>query len=144
MSDRTLSTWAGAAGFPQRIDDAELVHGWGDIEVAYGVRREGEQFAVVRQDRGQWSTKGRLDRLADADAFLLVCFGTVWRANRGLADVFPVQPAPGATITPTDAGYLAEVADSRGWFPLRSDAKRFTYVGGRTLAEVEAFLRAGS
>lgn len=112
------------------------------MEVAYAVRREESGYSVAKQNRGDWTTLGRFADLEDADAFALVCLGAIWRADRGLGDVFPADPAPGATITQTDGGYEVEAGGRRAFLRQRPDAKRFTYVAGRGLREVADFLMA--
>ncbi|MEZ3161980.1 hypothetical protein AB1K54_15805 [Microbacterium sp. BWT-B31] len=140
--EQLLATWAERLGFAELSKEPGLVHGWGDMEVAFGVRHELDGYTVVTQNRGHWSTTGHFATLADADAFLLVCFGVIWRADRGLEDVFPADPAPRATIVHADGGYIAEVDGHRAVLARRSDAKRYTYVAGKSLREVADFLLA--
>lgn len=141
MDDESLlAQWADRAGMPAAVKAPGVVHGWGDMEVSLRVRASESGFDVIRSVRGSETVEGRFDALADADAFLLASFGSFWRADRGLGDAFPEDPATGTTLTKTDDGWLAEANGRQAAFRLRRDAKRFTRIAGLTLADVATLL----
>jgi len=139
---QTLATWADRLKMLPLPAAPSTVHAWGDMEVAYAVRREDAGFSVAKQNRGVWTTLGRFPGRSEADAFLLVCLGAIWRADQGLGDIFPPDPAPETTITQVDGGYDVEARGHRAFLRQRPDAKRYTHVAGRSLREVADFLMA--
>ncbi|WP_164478118.1 hypothetical protein [Microbacterium sp. ABRD28] len=135
-----LALWADRLGYLPMTDDGTFLVGWGDLETAFAIREDSEGFTVDKQSRGQWATLGRFSARSEAEAFLAVCLASIWRADRGLGDVFPADPAPDTTVTRTDEGYDVGAGGHHASFRQRSDAKRYTYVAGRGLQKVNDFL----
>ncbi|MEI3868744.1 hypothetical protein V6S02_16800 [Microbacterium sp. CCNWLW134] len=135
-----LALWADRLSFLPLTDDGTFLVGWGDLETAFALRQDPAGFTVDKQSRGQWATLGRFSARTEAEPFLAVCLASIWRADRGLGDVFPAEPAPDTSITRTDEGYDVEAGGHHASFRQRSDAKRYTYVAGRGLQKVNDFL----
>ena len=128
--DTLLSWWANAVGMSPLTRNSSLIHGWGDMEVAFAVERDGEGFAVVREDRGRWTVIGRFSEIREADSFLLTCFVAIWRANRGLDDNLPADPPSGSEISSVDGGYQVDSRGHRAVLTTSTDAKRYSHVAG--------------
>lgn len=134
-----LAEWAARVGMVP-LSDPTAVHAWGDMENGFAVRPAGRGYEVAYANRGAWTAQGRFDSVEEADAFLLGCLGAIWRADQGLADVFPAPPAPGSTIDQVTDGYEVHANGRRAHLRKRSDAKRYTYLAGMTLHHVADFL----
>ena len=120
-----------------------VVHGWGDMEVAFAVERDGDGFLVRREDRGRSSVMGRFPELTEADAFLLMILGSIWRTNRGLGDPFPAEPAPGAVVERLDAGgYRVDAHGYSAVVASRVYASRYAHVAGSGMQAVAELLLA--
>jgi hypothetical protein len=132
--------WADRLGYLPMTSDGTFLVGWGDLETAFAIRQDREGFTIDKQSRGQWATLGWFSSRSEAEAFLTVCLASIWRADRGLGDVFPVEPAPDTAVIRTDQGYDVEARGNRASFRQRTDAKRYTYVAGRELQRVNDFL----
>lgn len=132
--------WADRLSYLPLTGDGRLLVGWGDLETAFAIRQDREGFTVDKQSRGQWTTLGRFSSRSEAETFLAVCLASIWRADRGLGDVFPAEPAPDTTVTRIDQGYDVEARGHEASFRQRTDAKRYTYVAGLGLRQVNGFL----
>ncbi|KAB7760319.1 MULTISPECIES: hypothetical protein [Mycobacteriaceae] len=137
-----LSEWAARAGMLLHASDTRVVHGWAGMEIGYEVRRDGTGYLVVKTDRGNASTRGRFDSLSDADAYVLMCLGSIWRADHGLGDIFPAGAAEGFRPKHDASGWSVEVAGRRAVFTYESDAGRYTHVAGKGLGNVAALMQA--
>ncbi|NYF15247.1 hypothetical protein HDC37_000059 [Microbacterium sp. AK009] len=135
-----LASWADRLSYLALTKDGSFLVGWGDLETAFAIREAPAGFTVDKQSRGQWATLARFSSLSEAKAFLAVCLASIWRADRGLGDIFPAEPAPDTTVTRTDQGYDVETRGHRASFRQRTDAKRYTYVAGHGLQRVNALL----
>ncbi|WP_267318119.1 hypothetical protein [Mycolicibacterium mucogenicum] len=137
-----LSAWAAKVRMLLPASGPQVVHGWADMEIGYEVRRDVDGYLVVKTDRGNVSTRGTFDSLADADAYLLACLGSIWRADHGLDDIFPAGAAEGLTPKRGASGWSVEVAGRRAVFTRESDADRYTHIAGKSLGDVAALMRA--
>lgn len=135
-----LAMWANRLSYLPLTGDGTLLVGWGDLETAFAIRRDSEGYTVDKQSRGQWATLGRFASRSEAEAFLAVCLTSIWRADRGLGDAFPAEPAPDTSITRTEEGYDVEAEGHRAFLRQRTDAKRYTHIAGRGLQQVNDFL----
>lgn len=120
----------------------QVVHGWAGMEIGYEVTRDDNVYFVVRTERGNVGTRGWFDSLADADVFLLMCLGAIWRADHSLRDIFPAGAAEGLTPTHDARGWSLDVSGRRAVFAAQSDADRYTHVVGMELGDVAALMQS--
>lgn len=135
-----LSAWAAKVGMLLPASGPQVAHGWSNLEIGYEVRDGDNGYLVVKTDRGTISTWGRFDALVDADKFLLMCLGSIWRADHNVGDVFPVGAADGWTASPEIDGWSVVVSERRAVFADQFHADRYTHLMGMNLAEVAALM----
>lgn len=77
---------------------------------------------------------------ADADRFLLMRFGVLWRLERGFDDCFPLSPAEGVDVEASGSGYTVRAGTGSVEILSKRQAIRFSHVSGESLAAVSARL----
>nr|WP_154923602.1 hypothetical protein [Microbacterium testaceum] len=140
--DAILEMWAHRAGFPSRLAASDVARAWWNPETAFAVRRAADStWQVDIENRGERTIEAVFAMEADADRFLLMRFGVLWRLERGFDDCFPLSPAEGVDLEASGSG--CNVVRARtGSAEILSErqAIRFSHVAGESLAAVSGRL----
>lgn len=139
--DAILEMWAHRAGFPSRLAASDVARGWWSPETAFAVRRAADStWQVEIENRGARTIEAVFAMEADADRFLLVRFGVLWRLERGFDDCFPLSPAEGGDVEASGSGYTVRAGTGSVEILSKRQAIRFSHVAGESLAAVSARL----
>ncbi|KSU54979.1 hypothetical protein [Microbacterium enclense] len=139
--DAILEMWAHRAGFPSRLAASDVARGWWNPETAFAVRRAAAStWQVDIENRGARTIEAVFAMEADADRFLLMRFGVLWRLERGFDDCFPLSPAEGVDVEASGSGYTVRAGTGIVEILSKRQAIRFSHVAGESLAAVSARL----
>ncbi|WP_440774888.1 hypothetical protein [Microbacterium sp. 22296] len=105
------------------------------------VRRAADStWQVDIENRGARTIEAVFAMEADADRFLLMRFGVLWRLERGFDDCFPLSPAEGVDVKASGSGYAVRAGTGSAEILSKRQAIRFSHVAGESLAAVSARL----
>lgn len=137
----TLEMWAHRAGFPTPLRPGEATRGWWNPETALAVRRTADStWHVDIENRGSRTTEAVLETEEDANRFLLMRFGVLWRLEQGLEDCFPARADPSVVITEEGSVYSVRWNGRRAAIAGKRQAIRYSHVVDESLALIGARL----
>lgn len=139
--NEVLAMWAQRAGFRSPLRPGDATRGWWNPETAFAVRRAADSaWHVDIENRGARTTEAITETEDDANRFLLLRFGLLWRLERGLDDCFPGRADPGVEVSQEGSvysvrwnGWSAEIAAKR-------QAIRYSHVVDEPLSRISARL----
>lgn len=140
MATSLLEEWASRAGFMIETAGDEVLHGWGDMETAYDVRRAGALFTVTREDHGHGRPIARFSSEIDADRLLMLLFGRSFREANAMPRTAPASLADGAVLVPVGSEWELIWAGGSGWFSRRDIALGYSGVAALSLEELDRAL----
>lgn len=143
MDDTVIAAWARKAKMTLP-SGGDVLHGWGDMEIAYDVRDHHGRIAVDNVSRGDRRILATFAHVDDADRLLLLLLASVWRS----LEQMPALRASGySTTVHTDTGPTSITLDWRGGdaeFSAggsgRFYSSRYSYLAGRSVDEMDAAL----
>ncbi|WP_022879361.1 hypothetical protein [Microbacterium sp. B19] len=139
--DEILEMWAQRAGFSSPLRPADATRGWWNPEAAFAVRRVADSaWHVDIENRGTRTTEAFLETEEDANRFLLMRFGVLWRLEQGFDDGFRAQPDPGVVISEEGAAYWVRWNGRSAAIAGKRQAIRFSHVVDESLARISARL----
>lgn len=136
-----LEMWAHRAGFPSPLRPGDAARGWWNPETALAVRRVADStWHVDIENRGTRTTEAFLETEEDANRFLLMRFGVLWRLEQGLEDCFPVRADPGVVIIEEESMYSVRWNGRRAAIAAKRQAIRYSHVVDEPLSRISARL----
>lgn len=136
-----LEMWAHRAGFPTPLRPGEATRGWWNPETALAVRRTADStWHVDIENRGSRTTEASLDTEEDANRFLLMRLGVLWRLERGLEDCFPSRADTGVTVNEEGAVYSVRWNGRSAAIAAERQAIRYSHVVDEPLSRISARL----
>ncbi len=136
-----LEMWAHRAGFPSPLRPGDAERGWWNPETALAVRRVADStWHVDIENRGTRTTEAFLETEEDANRFLLMRFGVLWRLEQGLDDCFPVRVDPGVVVSEEGAVYSVRWNGRSAAIAARRQAIRYSHVVDEPLSRISARL----
>ena len=136
-----LEMWAHRAGFPTPLRPGEATRGWWNPETSLAVRQTADStWHVDIENRGSRTTEAVLETEEDANRFLLMRFGVLWRLEQGLEDCFPVQADPGVVISEEGSEYSVLWNGRSAAIAAKRQAIRYSHVVDEPLSRISARL----
>lgn len=136
-----LEMWAHRAGFPSPLRPGDAARGWWNPETALAVRRVADStWHVDIENRGTRTTEAFLETEEDANRFLLMRLGVLWRLEQGLDDCFPARVDPGVVVSEEGAVYSVRWNGRSAAIAAKRQAIRYSHVVDEPLSRISARL----
>lgn len=136
-----LQMWAHRAGFPSPLRPGDATRGWWNPETAFAVRRSADSaWHVDIDNRGARTTEAIFETEDDANRFLLLRFGVLWRLERGLEDCFPGRADPGVEVSQEGALCSVRWNGRRAAIAAERQAIRYSHIVDEPLSRISARL----
>lgn len=136
-----LEMWAHRTGFPSWLRPGDATRGWWNPETALAVRRTADStWHVDIENRGDRTEEAILETEEDANRFLLMRFGVLWRLEEGLEDCFHVRADPGVVIIEEESMCSVRCNGRRAAIAAERRAIRYTHVVDGPLSRISARL----
>ncbi|MBN9212882.1 MAG: hypothetical protein BGO45_16555 [Microbacterium sp. 71-36] len=136
-----LEMWANRAGFPSPLRPGDATRGWWNAETALAVRRSADTtWHVDIENRGARTTEAFFETEQDANRFLLLWFGVLWRLERGLEECFSGRADPVVVISEEGSGYSVRWNGRSAAIAAKRQAIRYSHVVDEPLSRISARL----
>ena len=136
-----LEMGAHRAGFPSPLRPGDATRGWWNPETALAVRRIADStWHVDIENRGARRTEASLDTEEDANRFLLMRFGVLWRLEQGLDDCFPAEAGVGVVIGQEGSMNSVRWSGRSAAIAAKRQAIRYSHVVDEPLSRISARL----